>query len=145
MTLRLACNAFAHCKQLLLSSSLLINCNVTYRSMTTALAIESLLSPNPKIKHVAASLIYNLALEVGIDRSELGVEWACDVFAACAQAVKSEEVDVKVVYAVGIVVREFYDDEAVRGLAGVMDVDEVVRGKGEGVGDEICSLLALGV
>jgi hypothetical protein len=145
MTLRLACNAFSHCKSLLLSSTLLINGNVTYRSMTTALAIEALLSPNPKIKHVAASLIYNIAVNVGEDKSELGVEWACEVLAACTEACKGSDVDVKVVYAIGLVLREFWEDEAVLGLASAMEVREVVGEMGEGVGTEICKLLELGV
>jgi hypothetical protein len=108
--------------------------------MTTALAIEALLSDNVKIKFVAASLIYNITLEIGNDRTELGVEWACEVLAACAQA---KDVDVKVVYALGLGLKAFWDDEAVVGLARVMDVRDGVKEAGD-VGKEICELIGEG-
>lgn len=137
MSLRIACNAFARdANPVILSSDASLGA-VTYRSLTTCLAIESLLASENQVKmqHASTALIYNLTLFIADRRREgengdLFLEWVAEVFAACAQGLRYNS-DPKLLYAVGLILKHFWQEEAITGLADVLEVNSILAQKRE--------------
>ncbi|KND03977.1 uncharacterized protein SPPG_01426 [Spizellomyces punctatus DAOM BR117] len=108
MVLRLACNHFTSptsIAQLLSLSQTLAPHATPFRSVTTALLIDSLLSPDAAVRQCAASLAFNISIEEAKSRqSHAGVEsgredegiheeWVSELVAAIAKAFEDEEED----------------------------------------------------
>ncbi|KAJ3181881.1 hypothetical protein HDU85_003396 [Gaertneriomyces sp. JEL0708] len=145
MTLRLACNHFAHkssTSHILSLQHTLPPYGTPNRSILTALLIPSLLSPQPQVKIVAASLAYNITLEEASQRrtssgvqgsmEDLGIheEWICELVAAIAKALEDvtedqQEMVLRLVGSLGWSLR--YSTEGVRQLAAALSVGDIIK------------------
>lgn len=145
MVVRIACNHFtspAATAYLLSLSRTLPPHDTPFRSVTSALLIESLLSADAAVRHCAASLAFNIALEEAKSRqSNAGVEagkedegiheeWISELVAAVAKALEEEDEDeivLRLLTALGHLLR--FSTPSIQQLAAVIGVTTAVDKK----------------